>query len=396
VELTKGNWEQGIKIEVITSFGSAEDGEQICIVQTGPAVSLDPVYNGRESDNVTVFAGEIIQPGITVGPTSLEIREPAGSAVFTITLTIQPQPAVAIPVNPSNDQCTVDPSIAVLDAQNWSSGAPVRVTAVDDGVVDGDQDCVVKTGPPSDGDARFEGLTSDDVTVKVFDTDIPMPTEWWIYLPLISLKWPPIPAIPALQPIDNTDGDGDYSVTWTTAASAETYALEEADNSAFGSAVEVYNGPATSYLLSEQTTGRHYYRVKARNSWGDSAWSAPQTTDVLWELEPNNKPSEANGGLLSGPNYRGRFPSRADEYDYYYFDLAATGPVELWLRDIPAGQDYNLVLRDANQNVVGYSAWGGNTNEYIRETVSPGRYYVQVWNYAGAGSTLRYHLQLRH
>jgi hypothetical protein len=395
-DLTKGNWDRGVEITVTASLGSTVEGEQICIVQTGPAISSDPAYNGLQSDNVTVFAREGLQAAITVRPTSLAISEPAGAAVFTITLTVQPQSTVILPVTPSNNQCTVSPDVTQIDAQNWSSGTPVTVIAVDDGVVDGEQECVVRTGPPSGGDPRFEGLTGDDVFVKVLDADIPLPIEWSIYLPLVSLSWPPLPGMPVLQPIDNADGDGDYSVMWTTALGAETYALEQAGNSAFRPAVEVYAGPATSYPLSGQTTGRYYYRVKASNSWGDSAWSVPQATDVLWELEPNDRSSEANGALVSGLDYRGRFQSRADEYDYYYFDLAATGAVELWLRDIPTGQDFNLVLRDATQNVVGYSAWGGNANEYIRETVSSGRYYVQVWNYAGAGSSLPYLLRVLH
>jgi hypothetical protein len=398
-DLTKGNWDRGVDITVSASLGSATNGEQICIVQTGPAVSSDPAYNGLESDNVTVFAGEIIPAGIIVDPTSLEIREPAGSAVFTIALTVQPQPAVTLPVTPSNNQCTVSPTLALMDTQNWSSGMLVTVTAVDDGQVDGDQECVVKTGPPSSGDPGFEGLMGEDLIVTVIDTDIPPPTKWAIYLPLISLKWPPIPGVPVLQPIDNADGDGDYAVTWKAVSGAETYTLEESESSAFDSAVEVYSGTATSYSASGQTTGRHYYRVRARNSWGDSAWSNSQAVDVLWELEPNNEASMANGALVSGLGYRGRFPIKEDDYDYYYFDLSTTRSVELWLRDIPAGHDYNLVLRDANLGMIGYSAERGAVPEHIvHGSVPPGRYYVQVWNYVWqeVGSTQAYELQVSY
>ena len=36
-----------------------------------------------------------------------------------------------------------------------------------------------------------------------------------IYLPTVLKRWPPIPYAPTLHTIDNSDGDGYYTVTWT-------------------------------------------------------------------------------------------------------------------------------------------------------------------------------------
>jgi len=101
-----------------------------------------------------------------------------------------------------------------------------------------------------------------------------------VYLPLVMKRWPPIPDVPALDPITNPDGDGNYTVRWGTAHLADTYALQEDDNAAFSSPAVRYAGSGTSWVASGQATGTYYYRVLARNSWGESGWSNSQPVIV--------------------------------------------------------------------------------------------------------------------
>lgn len=101
------------------------------------------------------------------------------------------------------------------------------------------------------------------------------------YLPLIFVDYPPIPATPVLNDIANPDKDGFYSVTWQSADLAETYILEEDDNSSFTSPTVVHDGPATSWGVSNKPYGTYYYRVKAHNQFGDSlAYSAVKSVVV--------------------------------------------------------------------------------------------------------------------
>ena len=152
-------------------------------------------------------------------------------------------------------------------------------------------------------------------------------------------------------------------VRWSAAAGADVYVLEEAKDNAFAVSAEVYVGPATSYEISGRGAARYYYRVKARNSWGSSAWSNVEWTDVLWEAEPNDQAlSQANGPIVSSLTYFGTFTDATDIQDYFYFDLLTGGYIELWLDHIPPGQDYNLYLRDADLSVVKDSAEGGNSS----------------------------------
>ena len=102
----------------------------------------------------------------------------------------------------------------------------------------------------------------------------------YVWMPLVSKRWPPIPDTPVLNPISNPDGDGTYTVAWNAAYLAANYVLQEDDQAAFSSPSHPYSGPATSWNATGRSPGTYYYRVKASNSWGDSAWSSTQKVTV--------------------------------------------------------------------------------------------------------------------
>ena len=105
--------------------------------------------------------------------------------------------------------------------------------------------------------------------------------EYGVYLPMASRRWPPFPDTPVLNPISNPDGDGNYTVSWEQAYLAETYVLQEDDSAAFSSPTTRYSGNDTSWNATDKAAGTYYYRVKARNDAGDSAWSNVRSVIVL-------------------------------------------------------------------------------------------------------------------
>jgi len=105
-----------------------------------------------------------------------------------------------------------------------------------------------------------------------------------------------IPAVPTLYGINNSDGDGNYTVSWGAAARASTYTLQEDDNAAFSSPTTKYTGSATSWSASGQAAGTHYYRVRAEGSTGTSAWSATQSTSVYPPAAPYLNPIDNADG----------------------------------------------------------------------------------------------------
>jgi len=252
-------------------------------------------------------------------------------------------------------------------------------------------------------------------------TPTPTPTPTHLYLPLLLRDYSPPtptptftpkptrtptptltptqippPTTPHLQTITNPDCDGSYLVTWTTTELATSYILEEARNPAFSPfSNQPYSGPATSADIAGRGASRYYYRARARNSGGYSAWSNVQSADVCWEAEPNDSREQANGPVPSGLTYYGRFPAASDVDDYFSFDLASSHSVELWLSNIQPDHNYDLVLYDVDGADMDYSGNVNNEDEHIQmDALPPGRYYIRAYNRSGTGITEPYYLRV--
>ncbi len=169
--LTSLNWSSGLVITVTAIDDSVVDGDRICLVEVGPLSSDDGNYNGLEVDAMTVTVQDDDQVGIFVAPTSLVVSEPSGSATFNLRLASQPTADVSVPLAASNNQCSVTPATAVLNAANWDRGATATVAAVNEAIADGDRICKIETGPTSSADGNHHGLDLADVFVTVEDDD---------------------------------------------------------------------------------------------------------------------------------------------------------------------------------------------------------------------------------
>lgn len=88
-----------------------------------------------------------------------------------------------------------------------------------------------------------------------------------------------VPATPALRPIANGDRDGNYAVTWPSAANATGYKLDEKFND--GDWAGAYTGPDTSKRYAGKAVGTWCYRVRATGPGGTSPWSVAQCTTVV-------------------------------------------------------------------------------------------------------------------
>lgn len=122
-----------------------------------------------------------------------------------------------------------------------------------------------------------------------------------LFLPLLLSRYPPPPVLPerpVLLPIDNPDGDGDYTVRWQAAVWADTYELEEQWQGEGWMAI--YTGTATQLAITHRPPGIYEYRVRARNSWGQSEWSDVQAVTVAGDPpgqfpQPPSQPEDGGG-----------------------------------------------------------------------------------------------------
>jgi len=380
----EGTWSVNITTGAI-SFTPEEDFEG----DPTPVVYTMADDQGNVSNAATVTVTYTVPP---VAVDDVSLGNPVGSAV-TVDVLLNDTAAVSRTLDPASVQITgmanSGESLVVPGQGAWSvytmTGA-ITFTPEPD-----------FAGNPTPILYRVnddQGNISNPATVMVTYTD----RGFLVYLPLAVRHWPPIPPTPVLNAISNPDGDGNYTVSWSSTAYATSYVLQESTTANFSNAVEVYSDTAITVSFSDQGPTRYYYRVQARNSYAVSAWSNVRSVDVVWEKEPNDDAlTQANGPLFSGLTYYGRFPSGADRQDYYFIYLQSAQSVELWLSNIAPGQDYDLTLRNTALQVVGHSGELGNANEHIRTVTLPaGWYYIQVFNRSGGGSTQEYHLRVAY
>jgi hypothetical protein len=81
-----------------------------------------------------------------------------------------------------------------------------------------------------------------------------------------------------LEVIDNSDGDGSFSLNWQSVSDDAMYVLQEADESMCP--VTMYFGPETSKQMPWKEIGTYYYRVSALDTGGWSGWSQIQSVEV--------------------------------------------------------------------------------------------------------------------
>jgi serine protease len=154
-----------------------------------------------------------------------------------------------------------------------------------------------------------------------------------VYLPLVVKNYLPSPAAPVLNPIDNADGDGSYTVGWNAVAGATSYTLQEDDNANFTSPTTQYTGPNTSWNATGKAAGTYYYQVQASNSGGTSGWSVTQSTTV--------NPSAGWTTLIS-TDFEGTWP----------------GPWDVVDNDGAAGGEYYWGKRNCRAYSGSSSGWG--------------------------------------
>ena len=176
VEFGSGNWNIPKTVTVIGVNDSIIDGDQPYTIITGPAISLDPLYNGVDAADVSVTNLDNDVPGgITVTPTDgLVTTESGGTATFTVVLDSQPTTLVYVPLYSSNPaEGRVQPLVVEFGSGNWNIPQTVTVIGMNDSIIDGDQPYTIITGPAISLDPLYCGIDADDVSVTNLDNDVP-------------------------------------------------------------------------------------------------------------------------------------------------------------------------------------------------------------------------------
>jgi hypothetical protein len=125
-----------------------------------------------------------------------------------------------------------------------------------------------------------------------------------IFIPLAARKWPPLPEIPILNPIANSDQNNTYSVSWQNMGNSDTFILEESLDASFTNPAVVYQGPSLAWNVPAggKLPGNYYYRVKSRNQYSESGWSSAQFVRI-YPLFVGLKVRYDGNGYIRGSEY---------------------------------------------------------------------------------------------
>ena len=111
-----------------------------------------------------------LPPDVLASSTSLSLNEPAGTGTFSLWLSSPPTASVTIDLSSADPgQCTVAPLTVTFTPGGWDQPQMITVTAVNDGLEDGDQVCTIQTSAAASADPAYNGRPVDDISVTVFD-----------------------------------------------------------------------------------------------------------------------------------------------------------------------------------------------------------------------------------
>jgi len=171
---------------------------------------------------------------------------------------------------------------------------------------------------------------------------------------------------PTLSSIYNAGGN--YTVSWSSISGAISYTLQEAISSEFTDATTIYFGNNTSTSISDKAPGTYYYRVRASNAGGDSAWSNIQSVIVTESTEgdsyePDDTCAQARTISIDGTVQERTFHQHADE-DWVVFTATAGVTYRI--------EGYVPVGSPADVNVEVYDQCVGDPLDEQHNTFSPG------------------------
>ncbi|MDM8537510.1 C13 family peptidase [Desulfobacterales bacterium HSG17] len=140
-------------------------------------VYADPGESGfiiSRYDDVRI-SGSAYTDLVEINPSTLTVSEPEGSGTFNVSLKgNKPTANVILNLNTTNPEASlISPSTIIFTPDNWTTSQPVTITAVDDGLWDGDRIATIITESIISDDGYYTGFNPEDVSVTIQDDDTP-------------------------------------------------------------------------------------------------------------------------------------------------------------------------------------------------------------------------------
>ena len=186
-----------------------------------------------------------------------------------------------------------------------------------------------------------EHIITDTVELVIAGTS-------YVYLPLVTRYWPPIPYAPSIS-VNTPDLGGNYTVSWTysdhpTQTVPTSYELQESSSANFITSTSyTLSGSTYAHSFADKPNGLYYYRVRGINAYGIGSWS--QTVTALVSRVFYDGFSNPDSGWHTGEDERYNFWDPAhpgwetvsyidilDDHYRFYIPLTrhAGGDVDTW------------------------------------------------------------------
>jgi len=251
-------------------------------------------------------------------------------------------------------------------------GSPFVISCGDEDYTNGVICSYTQSGLASGTDYSYFFVAQDDQgnsatpTTKMDAPDV----DSAIFLPMVANLTAPPGSAPLLEEISNPDGDYKFTVSWSAVDRATSYTLEQDSDSAFSNPTAVSSGPETLTSITVRNTGTFYYRVKAVNPVGESAWSNTQSTVVT-----NEPPACPSAGVWRGTTNYGKslnitvidIPSCYVDSVVMYFGICG-GYKTTFYKDTPIVNNH-FYMGGEDNHVSG---------DFISSTEAEGKFYLSM------------------
>ncbi|MCR9197309.1 MAG: carboxypeptidase regulatory-like domain-containing protein [Planctomycetaceae bacterium] len=216
----------------------------------------------RLSNLVTAVVGS---PGLVIAATGNATTITEGSTQDSVAVALSEPPSGSVTVDIQNerpDRVVTDQTSLTFTAANWDTPQVVTLSAVDDGLVNGNERTNVVFKIRAGSDQAFANAFSKTVRVDITDNDV-------LQTPGLTDSHT---STPEPQPL----------ITWGTVAGADSYDIWVSPSNSVSTPSDDTTVRGTSFTPQQPLSiGRHVVWVRARSDSGDvSSWSAPATIDI--------------------------------------------------------------------------------------------------------------------
>lgn len=168
---TPANWNMPQSVTVTGVDDGVADGNVMSTIDVAAAVSADPAYDGVDGPDVMITNFDDESPNILISPNQAVVTEAgATNVMISVQATTPPVDDVIVSFVPTNPaEIAVTPSVVLPSGS--TAVQMITISAVDDGVLDGDIDSMITVTASSAGDAVYDSINPIDILATTLDNE---------------------------------------------------------------------------------------------------------------------------------------------------------------------------------------------------------------------------------